>query len=358
MRVLVVCFLCLSQTIFGCTGIMLLPDDGSVMTGRTVEFGMPLDLHGAFVPRQIRFQGQAPNGNGLAYTSRYSAVGCFCFSEPVLMDGMNEKGLVAAAFYFPGYAGYAEITASNQQKALSPVDFPNWILTQFATVEEVKEGVKDVVIAPTVIEGWGDTPPPFHYIVYDQTGKSIVIEPIDGRLIVHENKIGAFTNSPTFDWHMTNLRNFINLHKVDAPPIEVRGVTFAPFGQGSGMVGLPGDFTPPSRFVRASIFSTVAKPTKGGKDTVNQAFHILNQFDIPVGSVQDKQNGQVHSDYTMMTSVKDPQNLIYYFKSYRDPTIRFLDLKAFDPNGKEIKSAEFEQSATFVDVSAELKPRL
>ncbi len=354
MRVLVVCFLCLSQTIFGCTGIMLLPDDGSVITGRTLEFGTPIKLHGVFVPKRYRFEGQTPEGKGLVYTSKYSAVGCSCFDNASLVDGMNEKGLVAATFYFPGFAGYAQTTASNQQKALSPVDFPNWILTQFATVEEVKEGVKDVVIAPTVIEGWGDASPPFHYIVYDRTGKSIVIEPIDGRLIVHDNKIGVLTNSPTFDWHMMNLRNFINLQKFNASPIDVRGVALAPFGQGSGMVGLPGDFTPPSRFVRASIFSTVATPTAGGKETVNQAFHILNQFDIPVGSVQDKQNGQVHSDYTMMTSVKDPQNLIYYFKSYRDPTIRFLDLKAFDPNGKEIKSADFEQSATFVDVSAEL----
>jgi len=343
------------QTAWTCTGIMLLPKDGSIVSGRTLEFGTPIEIFGAFIPRNYQFQGQTPKGDGLSYQSRYSAVGVYCFKDALLMDGINEKGLVAATFYFPGFAKYAEIDQSNQSKALSPIDFPNWILTQFATVEEVKKALPSVVIAPTVIEGWGSTPPPFHYIVYDRSGKSLVIEPREGKLFVHENPLGVLTNSPNFIWHMKNLRNYINLTNFNVDPITIRGVELAPFGQGSGMVGLPGDFTPPSRFVRAAIFSTTAFPTLTGEEAVSQAFHILNQFDIPLGSVKEEQNGQVGADYTMMTSVKDSKNLKYYFKSYKDQNIRYLDLNQFDGNDKSIRSAQFEQPQEYLDVSKNLK---
>jgi len=343
------------HSVSACTGILLLPEDGAIVSGRTLEFGTPIEIHGAFIPRKYDFQGKTPKGKGLAYKGKYSVIGIYCFKDQVLMDGINEKGLVAATFYFPGFAEYAEVDEQNQSQALSPVDFPNWVMTQFASVEEVKAALPSVVITATVIEGWGTEPPPFHYIVYDKSGKSIVIEPRGGKLLVHENKIGVLTNSPTFDWHMENLRNFVNLTQYNAEPITMRGVDLAPFGQGSGLVGLPGDFTPPSRFIRAAIFSTTAVPSKTGEEAVGQAFHILNQFDIPVGSVQEKQKGKVMSDYTMMTSVKDSKNLKYYFRSYKDQTMRFLDMKQFDADGSEIKSAEFHQGQQYIDASDKLK---
>ncbi len=349
-------FLFISCELIACTGMRLTASDGSVITGRTVEFGTPIEMRTAVIPRNYRFTGKTPLGEGLTYTSKYNAAGVYCFDEPVLMDGMNEKGLVAAAFYFPGYAEYTPITKENQSKALSPVEFPHWILTQFATLDEVKEALPSVVIAPTVSEGWGPTPPPFHYIVYDQSGNSLVIEPIDETLVTYDNKIGAFTNSPTFDWHMTNLTNFINLSPYNVAPTDVRGVTLTPFGQGSGMVGLPGDFTPPSRFVRSAIFSSTAIPSKNAEESVYQAFHILNQFDIPFGVVREEEKTGTGYDYTMLTSVKDPQSMRYFFKTYQDQAIQFVDLKQFNPNAKTIYSANTKKTPTSIDVSSNLQP--
>jgi len=347
-------FVCFIHNMFACTGIRLTADDGSVVTGRTVEFGTVIDMSVAVIPKNYSFTGQTPSGDGLVYTSKYSASGIYCFDYQVLMDGINEKGLVAAAFYFPGYAEYSNITKENQSHALSPVEFPNWILTQFATIDEVKAALPSIVIAPTVVQGWGDAPPPLHYIVYDKEGNSLVIEPLNGKLVVYDNKIGAFTNSPTFDWHMTNLRNFVNLTVFNVNPINLRGVELAPLGQGSGMVGLPGDFTPPSRFVRAAIFSSTATPSKNAGESVNQAFHILNQFDIPLGVVSEKQGSTVSVDYTMLTSVKDPQALTYYFKTYDDQTIRYVDLNQFDSNTKKIKSVGSAGKQTAVNISSTL----
>jgi choloylglycine hydrolase len=335
--------------------LKLIAKDDSVVHGRTLEFGVQVETSVVVVPRGYEFVGTTPQGPGLPYTAKYAAVGAIAYDNLAIMDGINEKGLAVGVFYFPGFAGYSKITEENQSKGLSPVEFSHWIVTQFATIEEVKSALSTVVIAPTVNKEWGDTPAPFHYIVYDNKGQSLVIEPINGKLKTYDNPLGVFTNSPTFNWHMTNLRNYINLTPVNAKPINLDGLTFAPFGQGSGMVGLPGDFTPPSRFVRAAIFSTTAIPSNTANEAVFQAFHILNQFDIPVGVAREKSNGVIHSDYTLVTSVKDPQALKYYFKTYGDQSIKVVDLKKFDLNAKSIKRISTVGKEKAIDISSNLK---
>lgn len=321
-----------------CTGIKLKAANGSTVNGRTLEFGVPIDVSIAAVPRGYAFKGSTPLGSGLSYQSNYAAIGAIAFGEPALMDGLNEKGLSVGTFYFPGCASYAKITAENQAKALSPIEFSNWLLTSFATLDEVKAALPHVVIAPTVSKEWGGIVPPFHYIVFDKNSKCLVIEPIDGQLISYDNPLGVFTNSPSFDWQMTNLRNYIHLTPYNVKPVELDGVVLNPLGQGSGMVGIPGDFTPPSRFVRAAIFSATAWRSANAEEAVFQAFHLLNQFDIPVGFARERQeNGVVHSDYTQITVVRDPQNLTYYFKTYADQTIRLVDLQQVDFKGLSLK---------------------
>lgn len=341
-----------SEEILACTGIRLKAEDGGVVSGRTVEFGSDIEMSIAVIPRHYRFVGNVPKGKGMPYQSKYAAIGIYCFDEQVLMDGINEKGLVAAAFYFPGYAEYANITQANISQALSPVEFPNWILTQFATIAEVKAALKSVVIAPTIIQSWGETPPPMHYIVYDAAGESLVIEPLNGTLVLYDNPIGVFTNSPAFDWHLTNLCNYINLSVYNVDSILLQGLELAPFGQGSGLVGLPGDFTPPSRFIRAAIFSTSSISIKRAEEAVSQAFHILNQFDIPAGAVREKEKTGFSYDSTLLTSVKDPSSLRYYYRSYNDQAIRYIDLNQFDPNSTSIHHRKVNGSQKALDVSA------
>lgn len=323
-----------------CTGVMLNTKDGAVVHGRTAEFGIQLYLSTVMIPRGHEFVGTTPQGAGMRYTAKYGCVGAIAFSNLAILDGMNEKGLAVGAFYFPGYANYGTVTKENQAQALSPVEFTNWLVTQFATIEEVKAALKNVVIAPTVIKEWGDTPPPFHYIVYDKSGKCLVIDPLDGKLTTYDNPLGVVTNSPDFAWHMTNLRNYINLRAVNAPPLVIEGLTFTPFSNGSGLLGMPGDFTSPSRFVQATIFQMTSIPSDTAETAVFQTFHILNHFDIPVGSVRmvDAKQNITHNEYTLMTCVRDPQALKYYFKSYEDQTIMVVDLTKFDLNSKQIRS--------------------
>ncbi|MDR3476533.1 MAG: choloylglycine hydrolase family protein [Gammaproteobacteria bacterium] len=341
----------LSSVTFACTGIQLKAKDGSIINGRTVEFGLNLNLSGLVIPRNYRFQGTLPDGTpGLTYTSKYAVMGGGMFGEIAVSDGMNEKGLAMGDFYFPNYAGYAAVTADNKAKALSPTEFSNWVLTQFATVDEVKAGVKSVVIVGTTPKGW-PVLPPFHYVVYDKSGKSVVIEPINGELKVYDNPVGVLTNSPSFDWHMTNLASYINLSPINAPPVKVDGMKLQQFGEGSGMHGLPGDFTPPSRFVRAAIFSSAAIPADNAEQAVFQAFHILNQFDIPFGSVRAVENKMMIPEYTLATIVRDPQNLKLYFRTFEDQTIKVIDLKSFDLDAKQVKKISMQGKQQVVDIS-------
>lgn len=339
-----------------CTGITLKAKDGSIVQGRTLEFAVRIDQKIAVVPRGWQFVGKTPLGEGMRYQGKYAALGAVAFKDVALMDGVNEKGLCAGSFYFPTFAGYAEPTPRNQAMALSPVDFPNWILTQFASCAEVRTAVENgsAEIVPTVLEGWGPQSPPMHYIVHDRSGENIVIEPIGGRLVVHDDPLGVITNSPPFDWHMINLRNYVALDPRNVPPVTVAGEMLAPLGQGSGMLGLPGDFTPVSRFVRAAVFSATAEPSEDARKAVLQAFHILNDFDIPVGVAREEQGGVVYTDYTMSTIVRDPQALRFYYRTYDDQTIRAVDLSACNLDADEILFLEIAGEQPVEDMTAKL----
>jgi choloylglycine hydrolase len=269
-------------------------------------------------------------GKGLVYTSRYAIVGANALGLPAILDGINDQGLSVGLFYFPGYAKYTDVTKENASHAIAPHEFGMWVLANFATVDEVRQGVRDIVIVPTPAPGLGSPQGVVagaHFFIQDKTGKSLVVEPVDGTLKVHDALLGVMTNAPTYDWHMTNLVNYINLSVKDVDSVKVGPVTIPAFGSGAGLLGLPGDFTPPSRFVRAVVFSQSAAPTATADNAVLSAFHILNQFDIPEGSVVNSAIGKPVDEITEWTSVADLKNLRWYFRTHKDQSIRMVDLK-------------------------------
>ncbi len=348
------------QVASACTGIMLRNADGSIVHGRTVEFGIPLEITYAVLPRNYEMTGLTPLGDGKKWTTRYGVLGAIVFGNLGVMDGINEKGLAIGAFYFPTMAEYTPTTPQNQSKSMSSIDFSTWILTQFSSVDEVRAAVEagDAVVAPTLLPGWPKTVQPFHWIVYDKSGKSIVIEPLGGKLVVSDNPLGVLTNSPSFDWHMTNLRNYIALNPRDVPPVKVDGTTFQAFGMGAGMLGLPGDFTPPSRFVRAAVFGATALKAADAKAGIFSGFHVLNNFDIPYGVAREEVEGVSHADQTIFTTMRDPQNLRIYYKSYDDQTIRMVDLTRFDLDAKDVMRLPRPTAAQSVtDMTEQFQPR-
>ncbi len=318
----------LAQPAQACTGLRLTAEDGAVVPGRTLEFGFDLQSNVVVIPKGTKFTGSTPGGGtGLSYTTKYGMLGANAVGLPDIVDGINDQGLYVGLFYFPDYAAYADPSAENAARAMAPYEYGNWLLGNFANVDEVKANFDKVVLVPTILEAIKQAPP-VHFVVHDRSGKSVVIEPVQRTLKIYDNPLGVLTNAPTFDWHMTNLRNYINLSATNVPPVDLSSLKLAQLGQGSGMHGLPGDFTPPSRMVRAVAFSQAALPSQTAPETVLQVFHILNAFDIPVGAVRGTQDGKVDAEYTYWTSVADLKNLKYYFRTYKDQSIRSVDLPA------------------------------
>ena len=304
-----------------CTGITIKPKDGSIIFARTLEFGMDLKSNILIVPRGKEFVGTAPGDKaGLRWKAKYGIVGTNAFELPVIVDGLNEKGLHVGLFYFPGFAKYQEVKADNFGKALSPWELGSFLLGTCSDTKEAVAATKSVRVGAVVQKNMGFVPP-VHYIVTDAAGKSVVLEYVAGELKIHANPFGVMANSPTFDWHMTNLSNYVTMSVKNVEKIDLAGKEIKGLGQGSGMLGLPGDFTPPSRFVRAVAFSKSALPVEKAKDGVLQAFHILNQFDIPKGSARGIDQGKEVSDYTLWTSAADLKNLRYYFRTFDNSRI-------------------------------------
>jgi choloylglycine hydrolase len=337
-----------------CTGIRLIAKDGGVVAARTLEFGLDLHSDVLVVPAGTALTGTLPDGGkGISYTTKYGFLGANAEGLPAIVDGLNDQGLYVGLFYFPDYASYPDATKDNASRAMAPYEYADWILGNFATIDEVKANFDKVALVPVVIAAIKEVPP-VHFVVYDRTGKSVVIEPLNKTLKIYDNPLGVMTNSPTYDWHMTNLRNYVNLTATDVPPVGLGGLTLAQFGEGSGLRGLPGDFTPPSRFVRAVAFSQSALPSDTAAQAVLQAFHILNNFDIPYGAVRDVQGGQMHAESTTWTSASDLKNLRWYFKTYGDQSIHSVDLATAIAAAKgKIKVIKMDLPQPIDDVSTD-----
>ncbi len=152
------------------------------------------------------------------------------------------------------------------------------------------------------------------------------------------------TNSPGFDWQMTNLNNYVNLYPGSAESKSLGNVTIAPFGSGSGFLGIPGDVTPPFRFIRAAFYQTSTPPQNTAQETVLQCFQILNNFDIPVGI--EFPLGQVPANIpsaTQWTSATDMTNGIIYYRTMYNSTIRSIDLRQIDFGRIEYHAAPLDK---------------
>ena len=344
-----------SQNVFACTGAKLTAVDNSVVRGRTLEFAQKLNSDAIVIPRNYKYIGVTPlKPLGLKWTTRYAVAGANFCGEPYVMDGVNEQGLSGGVFYFPGFAGYQPFDKLTANRAMAPWQLLTWILTSFKNVKEVRDALPEIAVCDVIFPQWKATMP-LHYIVTDVKGRSIVIEYVAGKLNIHDNPSGVLTNSPNFQWHLTNLNNYIKMSPQGKLERSVNSLKLSPLGQGTGMLGLPGDFTPPSRFIRVFFFAASSLPLKNSEAAVFHLFHILNNFDIPVGSVRSKENKVSAFDRTEWTAVCDLKNRYFYYRTETNSRIRVLKLMQCNLDAKKImklKMADFEKPE---NISGKLK---
>lgn len=313
-----------SVKLFACTDF-LINQNGNVVDGRSMEFAEDMKSELVIHARAEKNTSQAPgNKVGLTWSNKYGYAGLNAFNMNIVTDGMNEEGLSIGDLWLPG-SRYQDVSGYPADKTLLLNDFPAWILGNFKTVDEVKLAVANVKVWAQPEAQLGGTMPPIHFSIHDVNGKSLVIEFVNGQMNVDDNPVHVLTNAPNFSWHLDNLSNYMSLTNKD-PSTIYRGQPV----NGSGLLGLPGNWTPPARFIRAVMMTRFANPPKTSQEATNLAWHILNIVDIPHGIMQSVQKGKVVGDYTQWAVVKDLKNKIFYFRTYENLNVRAIDLKKID----------------------------
>ena len=307
-----------------CTGISLTATDGSYVQARTIEWAYgALESEYVVIPRGERLRSYTPTGaNGLEFTARYGVVGLAVVEKEFIAEGINEAGLSAGLFFFPRYGSYQPYNAAHNARTLGDLQVVQWMLTQFASIDELMAAVGKVDIVGL------EKSAVIHWRIGDPSGRQVVMEIVGGKVHFYENKIGVLTNAPGFEWQMANLENYVNLRAGTAPNLTLGEVTIEPNGGSSAMLGLPGDFTPPSRFVRAAFFRNTAPERATGLETVLQAFHLLNNFDVPIAIENPAKNSLPSA--TQWTAAIDLTARRVYYKTAYNNNIRMIDLRSID----------------------------
>ena len=222
-----------------CTEILVKAKDSSVVTVRSMEFGITLYSDLVIQPRGEIFTSLTPDStSGMQWTNKYGYVYMSAMGYSVAIDGLNEAGLSFGGLYLPNYTVYQDVPKGEESKALWNLDFGSWVLGNYSTVEEVKTALQSVYVC--FMESF-PVPSPLHFNVTDATGKSIIIEYTAEGLQIYDNVAGVLTNSPPYDWHMSNITNYLNLSPNNPEPTLINGKLFTSVGQGAGIVGIPGD---------------------------------------------------------------------------------------------------------------------
>ncbi len=320
--------------VHACTGLKLITEDGAAVYGRTLEWGsFALNSEVVIVPRKYDFVGLTPDGkNGKKWQGKYGFVGINMLgNDTFIADGMNEKGLTTGLFYHPGYSEYMEYDPSQANNTITGADVTSYILSQFTTIDEVKEALESVRVVAYREKTTGVLVEA-HWMVMEPSGKSIVIEYAKGELRIFDSPLGIITNAPTYDWHMTNLRNYVNLSPVAIPNKKIEDLDFTPLGGGSGMIGLPGDFTPPSRFVRVAAWSQTHRPLKDSGEAMYELFRILDNFNVPLGSAESAGSETMEGkrSATIWTTCWDTSEKNLYYHTQDNRRVREVQLSKVD----------------------------
>ena len=338
-----------------CTVFRLKANDGSIIVGRSMEFAVDLKYDAIVVPRNKAYVSPAPEGKeGLSWKTRYGYVGIGSFGMDYgLSDGMNEKGLAIGLLWFESDMKWQDVTPGERKHTLAQAMVGDWILGNFVSVEDVKREIQKLKVFQYT-DPKTKISPTVHFIVYDANGGCIVIEYEDGMCNIYDNPLGIMTNAPRFPWQLTNLRQYVGMTSEKPEPYKMSGLTFSATGHGSGMFGLPGDLTPPSRFVRLAILTRFSDIQPDAERTLNLAQHIINTFDIPFGLVADTlpDKKTVLKESTQWVTFRDLKKRIVYFKTYDNQNLRKIDLNKLDFSGTAVKRIPmFGTSEIIVDVT-------
>lgn len=308
----------------------------TAVTYRTKDhyFGRNLDFeHGyketvTITPRNYPFHFR----HLCAMEQHYAMIGMATIEKgfPLYYDATNEHGLSMAGLYFPLSATYTDFLP--QKDNLASFELIPWIL---GSCRNVSEAIKKLTNANLVPLDFSPKYPatPLHWFLAD-TKKAITIEPMKNGVHIYENQVGVLTNEPPFDFHMTNLHNYLNVTSSEPENRFTTTLPLTPYSRGMGGIGLPGDLSSPSRFIKAAFTKTnsVSKDTESA--SISQVFHILGSVAQAQGCVKV---GQLY-EKTIYTSCCNTTKGIYYYTTYENSQITAVNMYNADLDGKTVIS--------------------
>jgi choloylglycine hydrolase len=314
-----------------CTAVNMVAKDGSVVAGRTMEWAFDMKWQLTANPRGTPISLSAPASLKLPATSLSSKYAFVAIAPGVLagppayLEGQNEAGLAISGNFLPGFTEYQTVTPQNKNY-VSILNLGGFVLGMFGTVKELRSELPKykVWFDPSEVKGL-PTPPWLHLVLTDRSGDSIVVEFVKGQMMIHDNLAGVLTNAPTYDWHLNNVRNYLSLTSTATAAVTVNNINVTELGQGGGLMGLPADYTPPSRFVRATYLKHFTYKPNNSSEAMQAADHILNNVDIPNGVARSSDGKQVFSDYTQWVNLKDLKNNRMKIANYSNRT-NFIEI--------------------------------
>ena len=298
-----------------CTAMMQQTPHGETFFGRTMDFSYELEPEFFFFPKGCRWENIARTHR---IHTQYSFMGIGQDIDPVILaDGVNEAGFAAAALYFPGYAQYDEIAADPKAPPIAALELIKLLLSICSCVKQVAAVVRSIRIVG-VKDPVTNSVAPLHWITADKSGACLAIERTSDGLHLVDNPIGVLANSPDLRWHLANLRNYANVSPNQQPQSAWGPLELTPFGQGAGTWSLPGDYTPPSRFVRTAYLKSHTQFSDSRDEAALACFHILESVSIPKGVVMTAQGTSDYTQYTVLTDLVGGE---YFFKAYNGSEI-------------------------------------
>ena len=286
-------------------------------------FGRNLDLDERFgekvviTPRNYKFDWK----NGSTIFTKYAMIGMASVVQnyPLYAEATNERGLAMAGLYFPQNAYFFEPKDSNLN--LAPYELIPYFLGQYATVAEIKNNIKNLNITNIpFVQGLPIAD--LHWMISDGEN-CIVLEQMKDGLKIYDNPVGVLTNNPPFDYHLMNLNNYMNLTPNNKEKGFSNKIDLQAYGQGMGAIGLPGDVSPASRFIRAAFYKLNSICKEDEESSVTQFFHILDSVAMIQGATITKEGKYDITTYSCCINLSKG---IYYYKTYTNNQITAIKM--------------------------------
>ena len=297
-----------------CTSISFLTKDHYF--GRTLDLEYSYDEKVVITPRNypFEFRHQKPVNNHFAMVGMATVVNDF----PLYYEATNEKGLSMAGLNFPDKTVYKDF--DHQKNNICPFELIPWVLSKCESVEEAKELLYSTnVISADFSEELSSTP--LHWMISDRDS-SATIECVEEGLKIYYNPVHTLTNNPEFPMQVFNLNNYLNLTREEPETRFAEGFDFNKYSRGMGAVGLPGDNSSMSRFVRAVFTRLNSVSGNNENESVSQFFHILDAVSQVRGTVRAGDGFMT----TIYTSCCNTDKGIYYYKTYENSQISAVNI--------------------------------